>query len=52
MTEQQLMEIHQQIFFQFGKHDLYHFENIREIVIVKYNGNVLNKDDVLKIFKY
>lgn len=52
MTDQQLQEIHQQMFFEFGKCDLYHFEKHREIVIVKQNGDIKNKEDILKIYKY
>lgn len=52
MNDQQLLEIQQQMFFQLGhKVDLYHFENIREIVIVKENMPLI-PENTIKIFKY
>jgi hypothetical protein len=53
MTDKQLEEIQQQLFFELGqKIDLYHFEKIREIVAVRHEGLITNKEDVLKVFKY
>jgi hypothetical protein len=53
MTDQQLLDIQQQMFFQLGigKIDLYHFPTVREVVIVKH-GNLLIEQNVLKVFKY
>lgn len=53
MTDEQLYEIMQQLFFELnvGKIDLYHFERIREIVVVKH-GDILNQDNVIKVFRY
>lgn len=52
MNNKQLEEIQQQLFFQLGhKVDLYHFEKVREIVVVKH-GNLLTQENVIKVFKY
>lgn len=52
MKDQQLLEIQQQLFFQLGhKIDLYHFEKIREMVIVKH-GEILTPENVIKVFNY
>lgn len=52
MDNKQLENIMAQLFFELGhKIDLYHFENIREIVIVKH-GELLKIENVIKTFKY
>jgi hypothetical protein len=53
MSDQQLQQIHQQLFFQLnvGKIDLYHFEKIREIVVVK-EGMECKPENAIKVFKY
>lgn len=52
LQDRELEEIHKQMFFQFGKCDLYHFEKNKEIVIVLHGGDIRNKNHILKIFKY
>jgi hypothetical protein len=52
MTDEQLKEIQQQMFFELGhKVDVYHFERIREIVIVKH-GDPLIMENAIKVFHY
>lgn len=53
MNDQQLELIQQQLFFELGvgKIDLYHFERIREIVVVR-SGEILSNETALKTFSY
>jgi hypothetical protein len=52
MTSKQLEEMQQRLFFEFGhKVDIYHFENIREIVVVTH-GEPLTPTNPLKVYKY
>lgn len=52
MEMAQLLEIQQQLFFEFGhKIDLYDFPRVREIVVLKH-GDFFNKNNIIKVFKY
>lgn len=52
LTNEQLIQIQQELFFQLGfKIDLYHFERIHEIVIVKH-GDELKPENVVKVYSY
>lgn len=52
MTNEQLIQIQRELFFQLGfKIDLYHFERIHEIVIVKH-GDELKPENVVKVYSY
>lgn len=52
MNDEQLLNIMQQLFFQLGhKVDLYHFERIQEIAIVKH-GDLLTTENLIKLFRY
>jgi len=53
MTDEKLKEIQQQLFFELnvGKIDIYHFERIKEIVVVRH-GDTLEQENILKVFKY
>lgn len=52
MDNTQLLNIMQQLFFELGyKIDLYHFERISEIVIVRH-GDTLSPENVVKSYNY
>jgi hypothetical protein len=53
MTDEQLKQIQQELFFKLGvgKIDLHHFESVREIVVVKENEPLLPQN-ILHIFQY
>ena len=53
MTDNQLKELQQQLFFEFGrKVDIYHFEKIREVVVVEYMQVLSPTTQPLKVYKY
>lgn len=53
MSMEQLMNIQQQLFFEFGhKVDVYHFERIQEIVVMKHGEILTPNSKPLQVFNY